>query len=118
METLARAEVEAENLEGEVLTIQANLDGRRKRCCRCGTSSRRVTSVWLAMSPTPRTRSRPSWLIDSTITTYTSDLLKTKQADLKAKRNIIKAAHEQLRESEAQKSTLLAKLNNIEAQLR
>ncbi len=49
---------------------------------------------------------------------YTTDLLSQKQATLKAKKNIIKAAHEQLENLRTQKSTLLARLANIEAHLK
>ena len=49
---------------------------------------------------------------------YTSDTLKQKHEVLKAKRKIIQAAHEQLSNLRQQKTTLLAKLANIEAKLR
>ena len=91
---------------------------KRRRSCRCRTGSRRVTSAWPAMSPTPRTRSRPSWPIGWTTTITRPTLLKQKQEILKAKRKIIQAAHEQLETLRTQKSTLLAKLANIEAKLR
>ena len=44
-ETLARAEVEAEHLEREIVTIQANLDNEKKTISRCGTASRPATSA-------------------------------------------------------------------------
>jgi chromosome segregation ATPase len=50
--------------------------------------------------------------------TYTSDLLKIREAELKAKRKIIRAAHEQLETLRTQRTTLLAKLDGIEAKLR
>ncbi len=69
------------------------------------------------MSPTRLTKSRPSWPIAWITTTYTSELLKQKQETLKAKQKIIQAAHEQLENLRTQKSTLLARLANIEAKL-
>jgi chromosome segregation ATPase len=117
IETLARAEVEAEHLEREVLTVQANLDGEKKTMLSMR-DSLKTGDFRLAGHVTDtedEVKAELAHRLDHF--TYTSELLKTKRAELKAKRNIIKAAHEQLQNLKTQRSTLLTKLNNIEAQL-
>jgi len=118
IETLARAEVEAEHLEREVIAVQANLDVEKK--------------VMLSMRDTLKTGDfRLAGHVTDTADevkadlahrldhfNYTNELLKIKQAELKAKRKIIKAAHEQLETLRSQKTELLAKLDGIEAKLR
>jgi chromosome segregation ATPase len=118
IETLARAEVEAEHLEREVLTVQANLDGEKKTMLSMR-DSLKTGDFRLAGHVTDtedEVKAELAHRLDHF--TYTSELLKTKKAELKAKRNIIKAAHEQLSNLKTQRTTLLTKLNNIEAQLR
>jgi len=118
IETLARAEVEAEKLESEVLTVQANLD-REKKTMLSMRDSLKTGDFRLAghvADTADEVRADLAHRLDHF--TYTSDLLKIKQAELKAKRKIIKAAHEQLETLKTQKTTLLAKLDGIEAKLR
>ena len=80
--------------------------------------SRRVSSVWPAMSRIRPTRSKLELAHRLDHYNYTSELLKEKQSTLKAKRMIIKGAHDQLENLKTQKSALLAKLAKIEAKLR
>jgi hypothetical protein len=118
IETLARAEVEAEHLEREVLTVQANLDGEKKTMLSMR-DSLKTGDFRLAGHVTDtedEVKAELAHRLDHF--NYSSELLKTKKAELKAKRNIIKAAHEQLSNLKTQRTTLLTKLNNIEAQLR
>jgi chromosome segregation ATPase len=118
IETLARAEVEAEHLEREVITVQANLDGEKKTMLsmrdKLKTGDFRLAGH--VADTEDEVKAELAHRLDHF--TFTSDLLKTKQAELKAKRKIIKAAHEQLENLKTQKTTLLTKLANIEAQLR
>jgi chromosome segregation ATPase len=118
IETLARAEVEAEHLEREVLTVQANLDGEKKTMLSMR-DSLKTGDFRLAGHVTDtedEVKAELAHRLDHF--NYSSELLKTKKAELKAKRSIIKAAHEQLQNLKTQRTTLLTKLNNIEAQLR
>jgi len=117
-ETLARAEVEAEHLEREVGTIQANLDRAKQTILalqhKLKTGDFRLTGH----SPDAALEAKSELAHRLDHFDYTSDLLHQKQETLKAKRKIIEAAHQQLENLRTQKSTLLAKLANIEARLR
>jgi len=117
-ETLARAEVEAENLESEVGTMQANL-GKAKQTIlsmqqKLKTGDFRLTGR--IVDTADSIKADLAERLDHY--DYTADTLKQKQEVLKAKQQIIRAAHEQLSNLRQQKTTLLAKLANIEAKLR
>jgi chromosome segregation ATPase len=118
IETLARAEVEAEHLEREVITVQANLDGEKKTMLsmrdKLKTGDFRLAGH--VADTEDEVKAELAHRLDHF--TFTTELLKTKQAELKAKRKIIRAAHEQLENLKTQKTKLLTKLANIEAQLR
>jgi chromosome segregation ATPase len=117
-ETLARAEVEAENLEGEVATMQANL-GKAKQAILAMQQKLKTGDFRLTGHITDTADNIKADLAQRLDHyDYTSDTLKQKQEILRAKRKIIQAAHEQLESLRTQKSTLLAKLANIEARLR
>ena len=116
-ETLARAEVEAENLESEVGTMQANL-GKSKQTIlsmqhKLKTGDFRLTGH--IVDTADSIKADLAERLDHY--DYTADTLKQKQEVLKAKQQIIRAAHEQLSNLRQQKTTLLAKLANIEAKL-
>ncbi len=117
-ETLARAEVEAENLESEVGTMQANLEKAKQKILsmqhKLKTGDFRLTGH--VVDSADSVRADLAERLDHY--NYTADTLKQKQEILRAKRKIIQAAHEQLSNLRQQKSTLLAKLANIEARLR
>jgi chromosome segregation ATPase len=117
-ETLARAEVEAENLEGEVTTMQASLDQAKKTIVamqhKLKTGEFRLTGH--IADTADNLKAELANRLDHY--DYTSDTLKQKHEILKAKRRIIEAAHEQLENLRSQKSLLLGKLANIEAKLR
>jgi len=117
-ETLARAEVEAENLEGEVSTMQASLDQSKKTILamqhKLKTGEFRLTGH--IADTADNLKAELANRLDHY--SYTSDTLRQKQEILEAKRRIIKAAHEQLENLRSQKSLLLGKLANIEAKLR
>jgi len=118
IETLARAEYEAENLEREVIAVGANLDGEKKAMLSLR-DSLKTGDFRLAghvADTADEVKADLAHRLDHF--TFTTELLKTKQAELKAKRKIIKAAYEQLENLKSQKTTLLTKLANIEAQLR
>jgi len=118
IETLARAEVEAEHLEREVLTVQANLD-KEKKTMLSMRDSLKTGDFRLAghvADTADEVKAELAHRLDHF--SYTSELLKAKQAELKAKRKIIKSAHEQLENLRTQRTTLSAKLDGIEAKLR
>jgi len=117
-ETLARAEVETESLEGEVVRMQASLDTAKQTILamqqKLKAGDFRLTGHVI---DTPENiKADLAERLDHY--DYTVDTLKQKQEVLKAKRKIIRAAHEQLSNLRQQKTTLLAKLANIEAKLR
>ncbi len=116
-ETLARAEVEAENLEREVVAMQANLDHAKQTILGLQQSLKtgdfRLTSH--SSDAAIEVKSELAQRLDHY--DYTADLLRSKHEILKAKRKIIQAAHEKLASLREQKSTLLSKLANIEARL-
>jgi chromosome segregation ATPase len=117
-ETLARAEVEAENLESEVGTMQANLDKSKQTILsmqhKLKTGDFRLTGH--IVDTADSIKADLAERLDHY--DYTADTLKQKREVLKAKQQIIRAAHEQLSNLRQQKTTLLAKLANIEAKLR
>jgi len=117
-ETLARAEVEAEHLEREIKTVQANLDVEKKAILALRDSLKtgdfRLTGH--VADSAEEVKAELTHRHDHY--KYVSELLGEKEATLKAKRNIIKAAHEQLENLRTQKATLLARLANVEARLK
>jgi chromosome segregation ATPase len=117
-ETLARAEVEVEHLEREIGTIQANLDRAQKTIVSLKDSLK--TGDFRLAGHVTDTASEVKAELAHRLDhyNYTADLLKQKEATLKAKRKVIHAAHEQLEDLRTQKSTLLARLANIEARLK
>jgi chromosome segregation ATPase len=117
IEILARAEVEAEKLECEVIKVQANLDAEKKTMLSMR-DKLKAGDFRLAghiADTADEVKAELAHRLDHF--TETTDLLKVKHAELKAKRNIIKAAHEQLENLKSQKTSLLAKLASIEAKL-
>ncbi len=118
IETLARAEVDAEHLERETATIQANLTSEKKVILglRDQLKSSEVRLASHGTDTADEIKGDLAHRYDHY--RYVEQLLAEKQATLKAKRKTIKAAHEQLENLRTQKSTLLAKLAGIEARLR
>ncbi len=117
IEILARAEVDAEHLERETTAIQANLATEKKDIMALRdrvASGVRVTSH--GEDTVTELKGDLAHRLDHY--QYVTQLLEEKQTTLKAKRKIIKAAHDQLENLRTQKSTLLAKLASIEARLR
>ncbi len=116
-ETLARAEVEADYLEREVGTIQANLETAKQNILalqhKLKTGDFRLTGH----SPDAAAEVKSDLALRLDHFDYTSDLLRQKQEVLKAKKKIIQAARQQLDNLKTQKTTLLARLANIEARL-
>jgi hypothetical protein len=109
-ETLARAEVEVENLEGEVSTMQASLDKAKKTIL--AMQNKLKTGEFRLTGHIADTADNLKVELANRLDhyDYTFDTLKQKQEVLEAKRRIIKAAHEQLENLRSQKSLLLAKL--------
>ena len=102
-ETLARAEVEAENLESEVGTMQANLEKAKQTILsmqhKLKTGDFRLTGH--VIDTADNIKADLAERLDHY--DYTADTLKQKQEVLKAKRKIIRAAHEQLSNLRQQK---------------
>src|SRR5262249_11490418 len=93
-ETLARAEVEAENLESEVVTMQANLD-REKHTILAMQQKLKAGDFRLTghvVDTADDIKAQLASRLDHY--DYTSDTLKQKQEILKAKQKIIQTAHE------------------------
>jgi len=116
-ETLARAEVEAENLEREVAAIQANLDHAKQTILALQQSLKTGEFRLTSHSPDAAIEAKSELAHRLDHYDYTADLLRSKHEILKAKRKTIQSAHEQLENLRGQKSTLLAKLAHIEARL-
>jgi chromosome segregation ATPase len=117
IETLARAEVEAEHLEREIGATQANLD-REKRTLVSLKDSLKTGEFRLAghvADTADEAKAELAHRYDHY--KYSSKILADKHEVLKAKRKTIRAAHEQLETLRTQKSALLAKLASIEARL-
>jgi chromosome segregation ATPase len=117
IETLARAEVEAEHLEREVTTTQTNLDQEKKALLSLK-ESLKTGEFRLAghvVDTADEVKATLAHRYDHY--KYSSKILADKKEVLKAKRKTIKAAHEQLEDLRTQKSALLAKLASIEAKL-
>jgi chromosome segregation ATPase len=117
-ETLARAEVDAEHLEREIATVQANLE--REKGTMLSLQQKLKTGDFRLTSHVADTADEVKAELACRIDHYknVSQLLEEKQATLKAKRQLIKSAHEQLENLRTQKSTLLARLAKIEARLK
>jgi len=115
---LARAEVDAESLEREIVTVQANLGVEKKTMM--SMADRLQKGDFRLTGHVADTADEVRADLAGRLAHYnsTKELLKIKEAELKAKRKIIKAAHEQLQTLKTQKTMLLAKLANIEAKLR
>jgi chromosome segregation ATPase len=115
---LARAEVDAEHLEKEVKAIQANLEGEKKTILGLNDSLKR--GDFRLTGHVADTAEEVKCELAHRFDHYknVAQLLSEREAELKAKRKTIKAAHEQLENLRTQKSTLLAKLSSIEARLR
>jgi len=116
-ETLARAEIEVEHLEKEVITIQANLDREQKTLVslRDSIKTGEIRLTGHVRDTENRAKAELANRLDHF--RYTSDLLKQKGDVLEAKRKTIQSAREQLETLRGQKLTLTAKLAAIEAEL-
>jgi len=117
-ETLARAEVDAENLESEVATMQVKLEKEKKTILamqqKLKAGDFRLTGH--VTDTADEVKAQLANRLDHY--DYASDTLKQKREILKAKQKIIQTAHEHLDNLREQKGTLLAKLANIEARLK
>jgi len=118
IETLARAEASAKNLEREITTIQANLEVEKKTMLtmrdKVKNGDFRLTGRF-ATTP-EEVKSQLANRLDHF--NATTGILKEKQDTLKAKQMTIDAAHRQLENIREQRSTLTARLANIEAKLK
>jgi chromosome segregation ATPase len=116
-ETLARAEVAAEQLQAEIGEVQARLDKKKdaitKMAAQLKAGDFRLTGH--VNSTADELKARLANRLDEY--RATESMLKEKQELLKSKRQMIDAAHSQLETLRASKASLSAKLSQIEAQL-
>jgi flagellar biosynthesis/type III secretory pathway chaperone len=116
-ETLARSEIEVENLEKEVTTIQANLDRAQKTIVSLRDSIKTGDIRLAGHVKDAEVRAKAELAHRLEHFRYTSDLLKQKTDVLQAKQKIIMGAHEQLQTLKSEKASLVAQLAKIEARL-
>ena len=102
-ETLARAEIEVENLEKEVATIQANLDRAQKTIVSLRDSIKTGDIRLAGHVKDAESRAKAELAHRLEHFRYTSDLLKQKNDVLQAKQKTIMGAHEQLQTLKSQK---------------
>jgi chromosome segregation ATPase len=117
IETLARAEVEAEHLEREIGAIQANLDREKKTLVSLKDSLKTGEFRLAGHVADTAAEAKAELAHRYDHYKYTAKMLADKQEVLKAKRKTINAAHEQLENLRTQRSALLGKLAAIEAKL-
>ena len=117
IETLARAEVEAKNLEREIAPSRPTWRREEDDDVAAGQGQERRLP---ADRPLRRHRRRAQAQLANRLDHYnaTAGILKEKQDTLKAKQMTIDAAHGQLDNIQEQRSTLTARLANIEAKLK
>ncbi len=116
-ETLARAEVAAEELEKDITVVQASLDRQKTQITKMAAQLKagdfRLTGHIVGTADEAKTR------LANRLDEYkaTEGVLKKKQELLKSKRQMIETAHSQLETLRAQKASLETQLSDIEAQL-
>lgn len=116
--TLAQAQVEVEHLEREIKTVQANLDTEKKNltALRSSLDSGEVRLAGNVSYSADEVKVDLARRFDHI--KATNQILENKQATLKAKQKSVVAAREMLSKMAAAKKELIAKIDNIEAQLK
>jgi len=118
IETLARTEIEAKNLEREINVLQANLETEKHTMMtlrdKVKNGDFRLTGRFAVTADELKSQ------LANRLDHYnaTAGILKEKQDTLKAKQMTIEAAKRQLESIKEQRSTLTARLSNIEAKLK
>jgi len=117
METYYRTQIDVENLDREIATVQTNLDGEKKVILALTETVRSggVHKVGHVTYTAEEVRSELGRRLDH----YRSvgKILDEKKATIKAKREIMDAAKQQLVAMKSQKKDLLTRLEAIEARL-
>lgn len=116
--SLAQAQVEVEHLEREIKTVQANLDTEKKNltALRSSLDSGEVRLAGTVNYSADEVKVDLARRFDHI--KATNQILENKQATLKAKQKSVLAAREVLSKMAAAKKELIAKIDNIEAQLK
>jgi predicted nucleic acid-binding Zn-ribbon protein len=116
-EELARAEVAAEDLEKDIVVVQASLEQKKAQITKMAAQFKagdfRLTGHVVGTADELKSR------LANRLDEYkaTEGVLKKKQELLKSKRQMIESAHNQLENLRAQKASLETQLSDIEAQL-
>jgi len=118
LQNFYRTQVEVENLDREIGTFQANLDGEKKAiiALRETVASGALHKVGHVTYTTEEVKGELARRLDH----YRSagQILQTKKDAIKAKRQIMDATKQQLISMTAQKKEMLTKLDGIEARLK
>ncbi len=116
--SLAQALVDVEHLEGEIKTVQANLDTEKKNltALRSSLDSGEVRLAGNISYSADEVKVDLARRFDHI--KATAQFLENKQATLKAKQKSVAAARQMLSQMAATKKELLAKIDSIEAQLK
>jgi len=117
IETLARAEVEVEHLDREIVTVRDNLAAEKKQILalrdRLKTGDFRLAGHVAYTADDARAELTHRWDLYRNV----NKILEEKESTLKAKQKAVVAARKQLETMDAQKKALLTKLAGIEAHL-
>jgi len=118
IEALARAEVEVEHLDREIVAVRDNLAAEKTQILslrdRLKTGDFRLAGHVVYTADDVRAELTHRWDLYRNV----SKILEEKEATLKAKQKAVIAARKQLEEMAAQKKALLTKLEGIEAHLK
>ncbi len=118
IEALARAEVEVEHLDREIVAVRDNLAAEKTQILalrdRLKTGDFRLAGHVVYTADDVRAELTHRWDLYRNVT----KILEEKEATLKAKQKAVIAARKQLEEMAAQKKALLTKLEGIEAHLK
>jgi len=118
LENFARAEVEAEHLNREIVAIKSNLGSEKKvlTALRSGLESGDFKLAGTVTYTADEVKTELKQHFDHY--KEVSETLKAKEETLKAKQKAMAAARKQLAQTDATKKTLLTKLSGIEARLK
>jgi len=118
MQTFYRTQVEVENLDREIGNFQANLDGEKRAilALREGVAAGGVHKVGHVTYTAEEVKGEIARRLDHYRSA--SKILDEKKATIKAKREIMDAAKQQLVNMKSQKKEMLTRLEGIEARLK
>jgi len=120
IEVLARGEVEVEHLDREIVAVRANLDTEKKALLTLRENLERGDFRLAGHGHINYTAEEVKAELGRRLDHYrrVTEILKEKEATLKARQTAVVAARKQLTEMAAAKQALLTKLEGIEARLK